>query len=115
MSKISYALPQEEWQRLAVDGEARLPDGGGVRTSDEGISIWTYDTISLPPIALPALIAIANSALHPNSPRKITRRHVVALRRVGGNLALALQNQGLYSELADLADALEAYLPPDPL
>jgi hypothetical protein len=76
-----------------------------------------------------AAIAILNDELHDEDPRKLAREHVALLRSVAEHFATtipelrsgasdttvaevaALSEQ--YSQLLELADVIESYLPPD--
>lgn len=122
MSKITPALPDQEWIRLDTEGEARLADAGGIHRVAGGIAIWRYSHhMEVPRESLPALIAVSNSALHPDDPRKITRETVLNLRELAGWLADVPAEAGhIEGRIRDTAkalrghaDALEAYLPPE--
>jgi hypothetical protein len=108
MIKITPALPDREWDRLDTADEAYLPGGGGVRKAGKDIAIWTYGTVDVKRESLPALIAIANDALHDDDPRKITREDVSVLRA----LASRAPDEVSVMNVERVADLLGSYLRP---
>lgn len=94
MKPVEPALTPEQWETVRRDR---------VRVEDIVHPImFTAD--------MPCVIAVANDALPDSDPRKLRRRHVVALRSV---LRQNPDNLPAYGEpLHQLCEALDAILPP---
>ncbi len=91
--ELKPALTPEQWRALAISGEWRL-DGENL--------------LSMRPPAIVACVAMANGALPADSPYKITRADVDALRSISDQAASEFHVYGL----DDLAAKLSALLPP---
>jgi hypothetical protein len=100
--KIEPALTPEEWNRPL------RPSIASPSASSGTVVVDTY--IADAARRVPAAIAILNQLLPDSDPRKITRATVQRLRRTAYD---APDGYSGPTWLADLADALESYLPPE--
>lgn len=114
-SDIPPALTPSEWSRAAA--HAKSTDDGRLTMVSMAWTVQRHE----------AVIALANAALHAEDPRKLTRETIALLRRAaehisetqkmfadpkGQTVADAVADGELYSQIHELADAIESYLPP---
>lgn len=97
--RIVPALTPEEWANADPTSLHGFDDGGIY--VNMGRTIDERDVSGRPA----ALLALANAALPDDDPRKITREWLNSLRSLAADLP--------EPELADIANALESYLPPE--
>ena len=109
---IEPALTPEEWLLYAPRGWLDL-DHNEVSTRDEGFCIMPDSEVAVFAKRLPALIALANSALPDDDKRKLRREHIAALRNATVHDVIGDEDREQTSILRNLADALESYLPPE--
>lgn len=93
-TRIESAMTPKEWRDEAMDEPSIL---GDIRYIDN-------------PKHLAKIIALANSQLPDDDPRKVTRGTVAELR---GHAHRAPDGSWDRHELSQIADALESYLPPE--
>lgn len=119
-NEIEPALSREQWAERHVTGlsshdDLRVwlqvePDGAIKSHNDNGEE---YHDVRIAPEKAPAVIALLNSILPADDPRKITR---AGLRAVESAIAFAVSEgawQDWLPELEAHAAAIDALLPPD--
>lgn len=123
-TNIKPALSVDQWSKREYERSGENGVSLGLGT---GVNVVAPGAIDDPADVI-ALIALANAALPVQDPRKFTREHVRLLRGaaelIGGSergfatdgadraTAEMVAERVVYSQLLDLADVIESYLPP---
>jgi hypothetical protein len=107
--QVEPALSAEEWHEYEIRNADGSTLGVGRMPGTIAVTIKELSPDGEDVFPAPAVIALANDALHPDDPRKITREWITDLRRISASHP----EHGDFTELLTIAAALESYLPPE--
>lgn len=117
MTNIDSVLSADEWKRLEVEREVRLPGAVTARVLPigGGIDLWGAGggraTFHLPADATAALIAVLNDSLPESDRRKVTRDKLAAMRNSATKEMGGAEGDPDDRAVYAFANALESYLP----